>query len=72
MLLIYVISIVLSFAFSMAYMVLKENDRDSFVYKGFSETRKTVALFVVFGILSAIPMLNVVVLIAELLSIVNV
>ena len=71
MLLVYVISIVLSFAFSVTYMVLKENDRDSFVYKGFSETRKTVALFVVFGILSIIPILNIGVLIGELISIVD-
>lgn len=68
---IYIISVLLSFAFSVAYMVLKENDKHSFVYGVFSETRKTVALFVVFGILSVIPILNVTVLIAELISIVN-
>lgn len=71
MLAIYIISVLLSFAFSVAYMVLKENDRRSFVYEGLSETRKAVALFVVFGILSVIPILNVILLIAEFISIVE-
>ena len=71
MLAIYITSVLLSFTFSVAYMVLKENDRRSFVYEGLSETRKTVALLVVFGVLSVIPILNVIVLIGELMSIVG-
>ena len=69
--LVYVISVILSFAFSVAYMVLKENDRNSFVYEGLSDTRKAVALFAVFGILSVIPILNITVLIGEFMSIIN-